>query len=457
MATGGTLQLSGVISGTGFGLTKIGGGTLDLATPSANTYDGTTSVLGGILSVADDASLGGGSVQLADATTLTITGDTDIDNSITLGGANVLIFVSSGHSAIISGIILELSGVNGLTKIGTGTLRLSASNSYTGQSFVNAGTLSLSGGFAIDDGSAVIVADGATLRLLSGETIGSLSGAGIIDLSTFTLTTGGDDSSTTFSGTIGGLGGLSKAGTGVLTLSGANTFEGNTVVNAGMLRVENAQALGAPGDTNGGFTNVQDGASLVLDVPNLTLDEFIYLSGQGAGGLPTLWNEADGITLNGEISLYFATVSNFVPLGTADGTTMTIAGVISEATSGMVPIFSSGATGRVILAGDNTYTGSFIASSGFVRATNSNAFGDSVTALDGYVSDGATLEFAGDIFTPANKALFLDDDGVAGSAKLVNVSGNNVFGERDQSAARSDDRRDGWLAERPGCDRRLGL
>ena len=69
-------------------------------------------------------------------------------------------------------------------------------------------------------------------------TIGSLAGAGDVLLGAFNLTTGGDGSSTTFSGTIAGTGGLTKTGAGKFTLSGPNTYTGPTTVSQGILSVE---------------------------------------------------------------------------------------------------------------------------------------------------------------------------------------------------------------------------
>ena len=66
------------------------------------------------------------------------------------------------------------------------------------------------------------------------------------------MTVGGNNLSTEVDGTIedggpvgGGAGGsLIKVGTGTLTLTGTNTYTGGTVVNAGTLTVNSAQALG---------------------------------------------------------------------------------------------------------------------------------------------------------------------------------------------------------------------
>src|SRR5207302_1670479 len=95
-----------------------------------------------------------------------------------------------------------------LTKDGSGTLTLTGNNTYTGATLISAGTVTVSGGNGIGDSSAVTLSNiaGATLNLNAGETIGSLAGGGAsggnVSLNANTLTTGGDNSSTTYAGVI---------------------------------------------------------------------------------------------------------------------------------------------------------------------------------------------------------------------------------------------------------------
>ncbi|MBL0114352.1 MAG: autotransporter-associated beta strand repeat-containing protein [Sphingomonadales bacterium] len=77
----------------------------------------------------------------------------------------------------------DISGANGLTKIGTGSLALSGANTFTGAATVSNGTLELQGGNAIGDTTAVIVttaspAAAGNFLVSAAETIGSLSGNG---------------------------------------------------------------------------------------------------------------------------------------------------------------------------------------------------------------------------------------------------------------------------------------
>ena len=133
----------------------------------------------------------------------------------------------------------------GLNKTTGGTVTLSGANAYTGTTAVSAGTLRLGATNVIANASAVTVASGATFDLNSfAETVGSIAGAGNITLGTAVLTAGGDGTSTTFSGPVSGTtGGLTKAGAGVLTLSGTNSYTGVTTISGGTLQASGGSAI----------------------------------------------------------------------------------------------------------------------------------------------------------------------------------------------------------------------
>ena len=226
--TNGTGTLSGNITGTG-SLTKTGGQLLTLS--GTNTYSGGTTISGtGGLSIAGASNIGTGSITINNAV-LTVTSAGTISNNITINNDSASI--SNANAVTLSGV---LSGSNAMTKAGAGTLTLSGTNTHNGAVTVSAGGLTLVGGSSIGDSSAVTVDSGATLTLAGGnETIGSLAGAGNVVLG-YRLTAGGDNTDTTFSGVISGIGnGIVKQGTGTLTLTGNNTYTGSTTVSAGTL------------------------------------------------------------------------------------------------------------------------------------------------------------------------------------------------------------------------------
>jgi autotransporter-associated beta strand protein len=85
-------------------------------------------------------------------------------------------------------------------------------------------------------GNGTLDLTNATTQIVS---IGSLAGNGIVSLVGHTLSIGNNNVSTSFSGLIQDGGGIMKVGSGMLTLTGANSYSGPTTVTAGTLRVNN--------------------------------------------------------------------------------------------------------------------------------------------------------------------------------------------------------------------------
>jgi autotransporter-associated beta strand protein len=160
---------------------------------------------------------------------------------IQLNGATSGIDVIAGRTATIGS---DLLGVADLEKTGGGELILSGDNTSSGATTVTAGTLTATGslastvvnvnggslsvdGAALMDTAAVTLNGTGNMTLTGSETIGSLVGTGVtVTLGANTLTTGGNNTTASFEGVIGGVGGLTKTATGTMTLSGANTFSG---------------------------------------------------------------------------------------------------------------------------------------------------------------------------------------------------------------------------------------
>lgn len=196
------------------------------------------------------------------------------------GGAGIDSFVVTGTGA--GNIANRISGFESLTKNGTGSLTLSATNGAFGTVAINAGTLNVAGGNALAASDTVTVATGANFGLLSHATIASLGGAGNVLLGANMLTLGGDDSDSNFDGVISGTGGLTKTGTGVLTISGANAYTGTTLVEAGTLRFGADDVL-----SDSTYLRVLGGATLDLNGFSDTVGSFDLLGDLIGGGTLT--------------------------------------------------------------------------------------------------------------------------------------------------------------------------
>jgi fibronectin-binding autotransporter adhesin len=171
------------------------------------------------------------------------------DGYVLTGGFGSALATTAGFSVVqvdsglTADIGVEISGAAGLTKTGTGTLLLTASNSYTGPTTIAEGVLRIGASSPLNNGTAVTLAAGATFDIDAYDTeIGSLSGAGTVLAGGGNLSTGYDNSSTTFSGSITSANEVWKLGTGTWTLSGSNSIA-NLHISDGALVIAGAGSV----------------------------------------------------------------------------------------------------------------------------------------------------------------------------------------------------------------------
>lgn len=209
----------------------------------------------------------------------------DNPNGYTLVNGKVNVDNTSSNLTISSPVVdFSSTKASSLNKVGTGNLTLSGVNTYSGATTIDEGYLIVSPLGQLSDSTAVSVATGAYYQAESTDTIGSLAGAGSVVLSPGTvLSTGANNSSTTFSGVISGAAGLTKVGTGIFTLSGINSYAGPTTINAGTLALTgsitsdttvsaNGQLQGS-GTINGDLTNAGNiTPSISGNLTNLTIN-----------------------------------------------------------------------------------------------------------------------------------------------------------------------------------------
>ena len=242
-----------LLDGGGGGLTKAGNGTLTLT--GANTYTGGTLVNAGTLVVNGGTIAGPGIIDIG-ANAATPAHFTLNSGNVTAGGQFVIGAHGSTGTATINGGVLQVNGsiyIGGYGEgTGTGTITQSGGTVTTtgGIDFggggpnngiynLNGGTLTTPGLGKNGSGSTTINFNGGTLRtsatnanFLQNHTAASvLSGGALIDTNGFDITI----AQPLLDG--GGGGGLTKNGTGTLTLSGANTYTGATDVSLGKLIV----------------------------------------------------------------------------------------------------------------------------------------------------------------------------------------------------------------------------
>ncbi len=272
---------SGTISAKleGGSLTKTDSATVTLS--GVNTYGGATHVNAGILQINIPAALPGqtspGLITVADGATLAVnvgggTGFTATNISDLLTNATFANNALLGFNTTAAfNYNLDLTGAAGIRKLGTATLTLSGTaNTYSGGTFVDAGTLALSGAATLGNGTGAITVDGtgAILSLAAtsqaGGVVSVLNGGQITGTGTLTGTSYFVESGSISVKLAGDTATLTKSNSGTVTLSGANSYGGGTTVSSGTLTLSTTGALGA---ATGALT-VMDGAIVNLGATN---------------------------------------------------------------------------------------------------------------------------------------------------------------------------------------------
>jgi autotransporter-associated beta strand protein len=186
----------------------------------------------------------------------------------------VVIQNNTASTLAINSIIADNSSATGLTKSGAGTLILGGADTYTGLTVINAGAIQFAtGGSAAASTFVENVNGGVTFGTATAVSLGGLMGSGNINLTNsapaaVTLSVGNNNTNTLYSGVLSGNtgagGALTKIGTGILTLTGANTYTGATTISAGTLQ------LGDGLTTNGSIAgnSIVDTAALIFANPN---------------------------------------------------------------------------------------------------------------------------------------------------------------------------------------------
>ncbi|ECO2450637.1 fibronectin-binding autotransporter adhesin ShdA [Salmonella enterica] len=354
-------------------LTKQGDGTLILSN-TGNDY-GDTEIDGGILAAKDAASLGTGDATITESATLALSQGT-LDNNVTGGGQ--------------------------IVKTGNDELIVTGDNTYSGGTTITGGTLTADYADSLGTG---VIANSGVLQVGEGELENTLSGSGsLVKTGTGELTLSGDNSysgDTTITGgtltadhadslgtgviansgvlqvgegelenTLSGSGALVKTGTGELTLSGDNTYSGGTTITGGTLTADHADSLGTGVIANSGVLQVGEG-----ELEN-TLSGTGSLVKTGTGELTLSGDNtySGGTTITGGT----LTADHADSLGTGvianSGVLQVGEGELENTLSGSGLLVKTG-TGELTLSGDNSYSGDTTITGGTLTADHADSLG----------------------------------------------------------------------------------
>ena len=299
----------------------------------------------------------------------------------------------SGH-ARMTGI---LSGTGGLNQVGNGFLELTGANTYTGGTVVTSGILVVGSDANLGDASGALSFAGGTLlytaAMATGRSITLNASAGAFRT----------DAPLVVSGPITGVGQLTKTGAAMMTLTGAASHSGGTVISAGTLQIGNGGTIGRiTGD-------VVNNSQLVFDRSDAST-----FAGQIAG-TGTLTQRGTGTTiLSGDNSYTGGTTVGIGTLQIGDGgVTGSILGDVLVVNGGIAFARSDAITfggrisggggvaqrgaGTLTLSGGNSYGGGTIITTGTLSVASNGNLGNGAGPL--FIDNGTlrnTAAFATD-------------------------------------------------------------
>ncbi len=224
---------SGLTVAENIGISGTGSGGAILSTGGNNALTGTIT-LAANSRIGADTTGGAGSLSVSNVT----------------GGSNVLFIGANGANIEIKGALSgggasQDSTTTSLYKDGANALTLSGNNTYSGDTRVSAGNLTVASGGNLGDGTSdVYIAKDASVTINTSTTVSSMREWGTTNGGTAsigsgaTLTVSGDGYEA-YQNSISGAGALTKSGSGTLGLYGTQGYTGKTTVNAGLLKTQN--------------------------------------------------------------------------------------------------------------------------------------------------------------------------------------------------------------------------
>ncbi|TPM26815.1 autotransporter outer membrane beta-barrel domain-containing protein, partial [Mesorhizobium sp. B2-2-2] len=206
----------------------------------------------------------------------------------------------AGSENWIATIDNEVAGTDGLRKTGAGTLVLGGTNTYSGDTEIDAGVLSASADANLGDYNGALTFNGGTLQV-TGTTFDATARAVTLGAAGGTIDIVDAGNQFRIGARIEGDGGLTKAGAGALRLGAASSYAGATVVEAGTLALDGDGSVAASSSLslNGGS----------FDIAGIAAD---------ATGVNTLSGAGGSIALGGK-TLVVSQAADAVYAGTISG------------------------------------------------------------------------------------------------------------------------------------------
>ena len=313
VSSGGVLDLNGFSLGTAEGLTLNGVG---------------ISSGGALINSSSTTATWQGSVALASGTRITASGTGGLNLSGNLSGGSHVLFIGGANNTVLGGVLsgsgnTQDGSVTSLYKDGSGTLTLQGTNTYTGDTRLVSGTLTVGSGGNLGNGSDLYLALLGTANINQSCSLSSVrewgtNNGGTLNLgsgATLTITGG---TGTVYQNAVTGTGSLTMNASGLTeSLYGSNTCTGDLTIQAGTMTLSGSNQFGVV-TVGGGSLNLQrsGGTTLlattdvVLSSGSLNVDQSQTLDDLTiSGGTLTIASGAT-LTINGTLTVSGGTVTN---------------------------------------------------------------------------------------------------------------------------------------------------
>jgi autotransporter-associated beta strand protein len=301
-------------------------------------------------------------------------------------------YLSSNFSNSSGTSVVSVSGTCALGSASAYAVKFSGSSTttITGQLSIDSGGLIINGG-TIAGGNVAF--PNVTPLIYAGSSIPGVIGSALVSEA-----------------------GLVKFGPGGLVFAGSNSsLQGQVIISAGTVNVQNALALGLGGSLSSCI--MAAGAALAIQGNTALANVPITLNGAGSNGSGVLLNVQDNNSIAGTIFLGSNSLIN------ASAGTLTLAGglqgnyILTKTSSGTLALAGSSGSQFPLLV---TVAG------GVLQVQNGAALGPGGTTLGVSVNSGATLQLQGGIAVP-NLPLALNGTGTGNNGALESVFGGNSF------------------------------
>ncbi len=295
------------------------------------------------------------------------------------------------------------NAVGAFAAFGGGGTEITANRTIAVNALFTVGTISFNGAannkaYTLSDGGGSLTLDnGATGAFLTNTaSSNSIASSVILTSNGITTTVSSAADTLTVYGVVSGTGAMTKVGAGTLALSGANTFVGNTTINAGKVQINSLNSFGDAANT------VTINAATLQSTENITTTRNI-----------TLGDVASVISVDA-------------------AKTYSVGGVVS----GGGALNKSG-SGTLTLTGTNTFSGGAAINAGTLAINTDSSLGNaanSVTINAGTLQTTANIT-AARALTLGNAASTISTDtgttytvsGVVGGSGVLNKAGSGTL------------------------------